>query len=128
MFSNDPDRGLETLVIRAFVKVPIDISPEYVIFEGNEGQVLTQIVTITAQGEKPLKLEPMPFALAEKVTYRLEVIEPGKVFNILFKNTPPSKGSFNGSLKIRTNYPEKPVITIPLRAKFHSSSGSKKAF
>jgi hypothetical protein len=106
--------------MKAFVKVPVLISPRYVSFRGYEGDVISLSVTIKAMEKKPLELEPAHFNLAERVTYNVEVIEPGKIYKIHFKNKPAPAGIFNGVLQLKTNYPEKSEITIPIRAKFRN--------
>ena len=106
------------MTVKAFIKESIKISPDRLILKGKEGTALTQSVDIIAQEEKPLSLEPGDFNLKEKMTYRIEVIEPGKAFRIHFTNIPLQAGSFKGSLKLKTNYDEKPEITIPISGNF----------
>ena len=107
-----------TLAIEAFVKVPILISPRYVSFTTYEGRVVSRSIMITANEDEPLKLEPADFNLSDIMTYDMEVVEPGKVFKITFVNKPIPAGTVNGMLQLKTNYPEKPELSIPIRARF----------
>jgi len=118
VYTNDPINSVETLTITAFVKVHVNISPKQVNFYGYEGQVMTRHIKITANEERSLKLEPIYFDLTEKVTYQIEVIEPGKKFEIHFKNVPSPAGNFKGLFRLKTNYPEKPEISIQVTGKF----------
>ena len=80
---------------------------------------------VTAKEDKPLKLEPVSFDLAEKVSYFIEEVEPGRVFSIHFRNLPVPAGSFRGMLSLKTNYEDKPEISIPIRARFRKKAVKK---
>lgn len=125
VYSNDPHNNLETLNIKAFVKVPIHLSTRYVYLRGLEGKVISRIVTITAKEEKALKLEPGHFNLSEKITYRIEEVELGKIFKVHFTSIPGLAGTHRGFLKLKTNYPEKPEINIQIRMKFKKEKQGK---
>jgi hypothetical protein len=116
--SNDPTRQIEILRITAFVKVPIYVSSRYVYLFGQAGQTMTRSVKIRAELDKPLKLEPTHFDLGSEVIFRMEEVETEKTFIIHFTNIPGSKEIYHGFLKLRTNYPEKPEISIRVRGKF----------
>jgi hypothetical protein len=89
-----------------------------VYLRGHAGQTTTRSVKIRAELDKPLKLEPAHFNLSSKVIFRMEEVEMGKSFLIHFTNIPDSGGIYHGHLKLRTNYPEKPEISIRIRGKF----------
>lgn len=118
VYSNDPRNKPETINIGVFVRVSIRVSPRSVNFRGEAGQVITKTVNIRAGLEKPLSIEPMAFDLDKKVQYRIEPIQEGKNFRIVFTSIPGSVGTYRGSMQLKTNYSEKPVITIPIRGKF----------
>lgn len=117
VYTNDPKNSLVTLAVEAFIKVPVHIFPNRVYLHGNEGQIITKSLKITAKEEEPLKLEADHFNLTGKVAYQIEVVEPGKIFIINFKNIHTLAGTFQGVLKLKTNYPEKPEISIPINLK-----------
>ncbi len=118
VYSNDPGHQLELLTITAFVKVPIYLSTRYVYLVGQAGQTTTRTIKIRGELVKPLKLEPAQFDLSSKVIYRMEEVEVGKTFLLHFTNIPGSAETYYGELKLKTNYPEKPEISIRIRGKF----------
>jgi len=118
VYTNDPSNKVEVLSIKAFVKTPIYLSTRYVAFKGLAGRKITKTVRIRAEGNKPLKLEPSHFDLSKKVTYRIEEVEAGRIFKVHFTSIPGPAGIYQGVLKLKTNYPEKPEITIRIMGKF----------
>jgi hypothetical protein len=118
VFTNDPCKNFETLRIKAFVKVPIYLFPKEVYLKGVAGKKITRTVQIRAEEDKPLKLEQSYFDLSEKVTYRIEEVEAGRMFRIHFTSIPGPAGNYRGVLKLKTNYPERPEMSIRIRAKF----------
>jgi hypothetical protein len=107
-----------TLRIKANVKVPIFMSPRYLYFSGNPERVQTRIVKISAGLDKDLTLTPTQFNLEGKLTYAVEEIEEGRQYQIRFENIPGSMNQYQGFLKLKTNYPERPEVTIRIRARF----------
>ena len=65
--------------------------------------------------DKPLELTPVKFNLEGKLEYVIDEIEKGRQFQILFTSIPVNERKYNGLLKLRTNYPEKQEIIIPIR-------------
>ena len=86
--------------------------------QGRADQSISRSVTVTAMLDKPLVLEPMQFNLDGKVAYTLKEIEKGRRFQITFTNILVQPGLYRGLLKIKTNYPEKPVITMQITGRF----------
>jgi hypothetical protein len=122
--TNDPNIEVETLSIKAFVKVPIHLSPRYVHLRGLAGQTIAKTITIRAQKDKPLNIETSHFDLEYEVVYKVEEVEKGRIFRIHFSNIPGPAKSYRGFLKLKTNYPEKPEITIIIRGTFRKSGKS----
>ena len=120
VYSNDPRNQPERISITVFVKVSIRISPKIVYFMGEAGQIITKTINIRSALNKPLSIEPIAFDLDKKVTYQIEPVQSGKNFRIVFTNIPGSAETYRGYLKLRTNYSEKPEITIPIRGKFRN--------
>lgn len=77
-----------------------------------EGQSTTRVVDVRAELDRPLELTPTKFNLAEKLTYTIEEIEKGRHFQIRFTTLPGPPQTYRGYLKLKTNYPETPKITI----------------
>lgn len=122
VYSNDPKTPVTTLSLDVFVKVPIFVSTRYVRLEGLPGDKVSKAVEIKAQKEKPLTLEPLSFNLDAKATYRLEEITPGKEYKVSFANISKTPETYLGYLRLKTNYPEKPEITIRVRGKFRTKN------
>ena len=122
VYSNDPRNQPESISIGLFVRVSIRVSPRSVNFRGEAGQTLTKTVHIRSGLNKPLTIEPTVFDLDKKVQYRIEPVQEGKNFRIVFTNIPGSAENYRGFLKLKTNYTEKPEIMIPIRGKFKSKS------
>lgn len=106
------------LYVKAFVMVPIYLSPRYVNFYGSEDQSVTKVVEIRAGLDKPLTLTPEGFNLEGKLTYRIEEIEKGRKFKIHFTSISGSPRTYYGFLNLKTNYPEMPLINIRIRGRF----------
>ncbi len=118
VYTNDPTQKIALLKITAFIKVPIYISTRYVYFHGTEGQSMTRVVQIEAKLDKPLVLTPKEFNLQNYVDYEVKELQEGKKYMVRFKNKPCPATNYRGYLKIGTNYPEKPELTIWLRGRF----------
>jgi hypothetical protein len=118
VYTNDPSHPMVTLTIKAFVKVPILLSPRSVYLRGIAGWTIKTVILVRAEKNEPLKLTPTFFDLDEKVAYHIEEAESGRLFKITFNNIPGPPGTFRGSLKLKTNYLEKPEIIIPIRGSF----------
>ncbi len=117
VFHNDPKSGVVVLKITARVKVPIYLSSRYVQLFGRENESVTREVEVKAELDKPLKLTPIQFNLADKLSYAIEEIEKDKKFRIRFKSIPGPPQTYAGFLKLKTNYPEKPEIVVRIRGR-----------
>ena len=112
--SSDPENSTIRLIIKATIKVLIDLSKNSVYLKGNEGDNISTTITIKTNEPKPLKLELDSFNLSDKVHFKTEETEQGKIFKLHFSSTPGLVGRHKGVLNLRTNYPEKPIISIPV--------------
>lgn len=112
VYTNDLKNKIIWIGIKAFVKVPIVVSPRLVFFSCFAEDTVEKVVTIRAGHDMPLSLNPISFPLSDKVEYRIETVEKGRLFRVVFTNKSGISGWYNGLLKFKTNYPEKPVITI----------------
>ncbi len=112
VYTNDLQNRIIWIGIKAFVKVPILVSPGLVFFSCFAEDTVEKVVTIRAGHDMPLSLKPISFPLSDKVEYRIETIEEGRLFRVVFTNKSGASGWYNGLLKFETNYPEKPAITI----------------
>jgi len=123
--SNDPENGAIHIGIKAFVKVAVLINPRYVSLNGKDGESITGIVEIKAGLDKPLKLTPAAFNLEGKLTYRIEEVEKGRKFKIYFTSIPGSPQTYYGFLNFKTNYPERPIVSIGIKGHFVKDNKKK---
>ncbi|VBB45918.1 conserved hypothetical protein [uncultured Desulfatiglans sp.] len=115
--TDDPANEQIQLTMKADVKVPIHLSSSFVYLMGGQDETATRELEIRAELDKPLTLEPVFFDLDKIVQYKMEEIEKGKTFKLTFSTTPETPASFNGVLKLKTNYPERPEIPIRIRGR-----------
>ncbi|MBN2060254.1 MAG: hypothetical protein JW882_07540 [Deltaproteobacteria bacterium] len=114
VYSNDPENSTIRLIIRATIKLLIDLSKKTVYLRGNEGEEISATITVKTKEPEPLNLEFNDFTLSDKVRFGIEEIEEGKTFNLHFSIIPGLVGRHKGVLSLRTNYPQKPSISIPV--------------
>jgi hypothetical protein len=125
VYSNDPKNSIVILTLKAYVKLSIQINPKRLNLNVNQGNIITQSVIITSNEERPLEIQPSQFKISERVTYDIEVMEQGRIFKVNFKYTPVEGDNFKGALILKTNYPEKPEISIPINVIFKKKTNSK---
>ena len=117
VYTNAPDKTVVTLKMKAYVKAAISVVPRDVSVFGTEGQSITRVVEIRAGLPKPLTLSPIQFNLGEKLMYTLVETEKEKRFQIHFTSIPGKEQKYQGFLKLKTNYAEKPELTIRIRGR-----------
>lgn len=107
--------GRFTLGVKAFVQVPVSITPRFVVLTGKADQAVSKSVTIKAGLDKPLLLEPEAFNLEGKVIYEIVEEEKGRTYRVRFTTIPGTPGNLRGFLNLKTNYPEKPLLNLQIR-------------
>ncbi len=121
IYTNDPKAKSRLISLEASIRSLITLSPATVFLHGQAGEVVKATVEVRAEKDAPpLRLEPSQFDLGEKVTYSLEEAETGKMYRVHLENAPGLSGVSYGQLVFKTNYPEKPVISILIRYQFGS--------
>jgi hypothetical protein len=116
--TNDPEKPTMLLVVKATVKVPINVSSRYIqLYRKGDGAV-EKTIKIMAELDKPLNLSVIEFTLKDKLKYAIETVQKSKEYLIRFTSIPGIKENFRGTLKIKTNYPEKPEIKIVIHGRF----------
>jgi hypothetical protein len=112
--TNDPDRPMQVLDIRANVWRPLEIEPAFTSFLPIEGEARTEtkVVRILNNLEKPVTLES-PQSTNPHFKTELKSIQPGKEFELHISYdsavTPPS---LNTAISIKTSVVEQPVLNI----------------
>jgi hypothetical protein len=118
--TNDPENENVILVIRANVKVPIYVSSRYVHLYGSGDSEVQKTVKIMAELNKPLTLTVAEFIPQDKLKYAIETVQKDKEYRVKFISIPGIKENYRGVLKLKTNYPEKPEITLVIHGRFKS--------
>lgn len=116
--TNDPRMSRFTLNLKAFVQVPVSVSPRYALLKGDADRVVSTTVEIAAGLEKPLFIEAEKSKLEGRIAYEIEEMETGRAYVIRFTSIPGEPGRFSGYLNLKTNYEERPMVNIPIRAYF----------
>jgi hypothetical protein len=122
VYTNDRANSVIRLSVKGFVKVPILVSPRQIRLYGKEGQTLTGAVEVRAELDRPLTLTPSQYDLTEKVAYSIEETEKGKGFKIHFTTIASSPQVYRGVLKLKTNYPEKPEVTVWIKVRIQKKA------
>ena len=118
VFSNDPKWKEAVLDLRANVKPVITLSGSPVFFSGKKNTPMTREVEISTGLDKPLILTPEQFTLSGKVTYSLSEIEKEKRYRVTFQNVAGKPENYRGFLKLKTNFDEKPDVTLWIVGRF----------
>lgn len=107
----------KSLPVRITVTRDVEIQPNKVYFgemvvpEGTSKSFDRQFRIIAARGDSLQILSAIPDR--EDVTVNIQEVQAGKVYKGTVRVRPPSKmGSYEGSIKIRTNYPGYEEITL----------------
>ncbi|MCP4666480.1 MAG: DUF1573 domain-containing protein [Deltaproteobacteria bacterium] len=125
VFTNDLVNPVAILELKALIKSAIYVSSSPVYLYLKAGQSMKRIVEIRAGLERPLKLTPRQFDLSEKLAYTIEEIEKGRRFKISLTTIAGASKNYFGYLKLATNYPEKPEISIRIYGRFPKEKQKK---
>jgi hypothetical protein len=120
VFSNDPTWKEAVLDLRAHVKQVITLSGTAVLFSGKVNTAMTREVEVSTGLDRSLVLTPEQFTLSGKVTYSLSEIEKGKLYRVTFQNVAGKRENYRGFLKLKTNFAEKPDVTIWIIGRFEN--------
>lgn len=118
IYTNDPKIPQETFVIEALIKTPIVMSERMVFLHGTTQEIITRSVDIKGDLDKPLVLEPVDYTLDKKARFNIEEVTRGKHYRVTFTSIPNVGNYYQGLLKLRTSYPEKPELVIYVRGRF----------
>ena len=112
-----PDLPEKKIPVRLTISRDVEVHPnkvylgEMVVPEGTSKSFDRQFRIIAARGDtlKVLGIEPD----REDITVKIQEIQPGKVYKGTVRVRPPSSmGNFEGTIKIKTNYPGYEEITL----------------
>ena len=112
VYSNDPVNPVIKLSLSAFVKTSISHDFWGVMLSGIVGQEIKKVVNFNANLDKPLIMEIQTSSLPGKFLCELKCIEKGKKYQLIIKNISKKENKYNGFITLKTNYTQKPEITI----------------
>jgi len=112
IFSNDPNQSTAKMTVKAQIKPIIILTPTHLHLTAKKGDPLSAEMEVKANLDKPLTLKPGQYNLTERLNYTVVEVEKGKKFIIRFKRTHGLTEPLQGYLHLKTNYPEKPEVTI----------------
>jgi hypothetical protein len=118
VLTNDPKWREAILDIRANIKPILILSEKAVQFTGRNDVSVTKEIEISAGIDRTLIITPQLFTLPGKVTWSLQEIQKGEKFRIRLKSIPGSSEDYRGFLTLKTNFPEKPELTIWIIGRF----------
>jgi hypothetical protein len=118
VLTNDPKWREAILDIRANIKPILTLSAKSVQFTGKNDVPTTRDIEIASGIDRTLIITPQLFTLPGKVTWSLQEIEKGKKFRIRLKSIPGGSEDYRGFLTLKTNFPEKPELTIWIIGRF----------
>lgn len=124
VYTNDPANRIQTIGLEGFIRGAVALSPKSVFFQGFATETIRKTVLIRAGFDKPLKIQPVNFNLDKMLSYKIEEVQRGKLYQVHFATIPGTYNYFQGFLKLKTNYPETPEILIQIKGRFMTKSSS----
>ena len=110
--SNDPKRSQITIGLKGMIWVPVSVKPRYARLRGILGDRLETVVTLQAEKEEPLELKLASVTIPDKIDAELVEVEKGRSYQIKVRNKVAGQATYNGHIKLTTNYPEKPELLV----------------
>jgi hypothetical protein len=111
---NDPAQPNHQLQLKANIWKPIDVAPNFVMFNlNNESQTNeVRVVKITNNTPQPIEISP-PEVGNPAFRAEIKAIEPGKVFELHIHPTAPfSPGTVQTTITAKTTSTNMPVVTV----------------
>jgi hypothetical protein len=96
------------------VKPVISVEPGRVSMSGFPEENMSQRVVIQTNLDKPLLLSKKELTIPSKITYGMATIKEMQSYEISFTNLSKETGVYRGRLILETNYPQRPVIVVPI--------------
>jgi len=121
VFSNDPKTSELTIGMKGNVWTPIHLSPKYARLTGVLGEKTKAIIRLRSQKQEPLTLKLVSVSIPDKVDVELRETEKGKAWELQVDNKVNGQTNYTGQIKLMTNYPEKPELTIRISGNIRPS-------
>ncbi len=117
--TNDPRRRKLVIGLKGTIWAPIIQKPQRVYLTGVAGDKIEGKASLLAQKPEPLTLELIKVFPPDKMAAQLKETEPGRVYELHVVTNVEKQGRFAGQVVLKTNYPEKPQLSIPVAANIH---------
>jgi hypothetical protein len=110
--TSDPKRPQITIGLKGKIWTAIQMKPRYAHLKGVLGDPMETVVSLQADKEEPLEIAVVSVSIPEKITVELIEVEKGRSYQVKIKNKVDQQTTYNGLVKLSTNYPEKPELLI----------------
>jgi hypothetical protein len=112
VLSNDPKHPQVTIGLKGKVWVPIHVNPRYVRLRGAEDDEIEVVVLLRGEKKESLVAKIASISIPDKVDVKLQETQKGRTYDLKVKNKVKWGAKYRGTVKLTTNYPEKPEIVI----------------
>lgn len=113
ILTNEGRSTKHRLPIFLTVTPQIEASPDRVYLSGITGDKLQRSLRIHGNLKGPLKLSEMTSTLKDTIDIDLIEKTVGN-YRLTVRNLPTAPGTIRGRIRFQTNYPKKPVLTVPV--------------
>ena len=119
--TNDPNKSTFTLTVHATIRESLSIDPQYINFGSVSANAkLNMPIKITNKDKKNVTITLITVNPAAKLSISPNkniIIKPGKTKDLLLKlDSGKNPGIIEGTVLIKTNLPNIPEKTLPVRA------------
>jgi hypothetical protein len=112
VLSNDLQNPQTSITIKGKVWTPLRVKPRYVHINGIVGEKVESAVELRGEKKEPLIVELDSVSIPDKVSAELIEIEKGRAYTLKVENKVQEAQKYRGEVKLTTNYPEKPDLTV----------------
>lgn len=112
VFTNDPKTSELTIGMKGNVWAPIHLHPKYAKLTGVLGEKTKTTIRLKSEKQEPLTLKLVSVSIPDKVDVELKEMEKGRIWELQVDNKISQQANYSGQIKLTTNYPEKPELTV----------------
>ncbi|MBU8847943.1 MAG: hypothetical protein KOO65_12495 [Desulfobacterales bacterium] len=124
--TDDPGKRKFNLVVKGLVEKVVDIKPASVFLNGNPGETLESVVTITPSEKYKFSILGMEQKFNKKIKAQLvESDKDKKSWQVKIKSTSDKAGRLHDVLTLKTDSLYRPVLTIKVYAVFLKKQKTK---
>ncbi len=108
--TNDPENQTLVIGLKGVIWVPVHMRPPQAHLRGVVGEPVEKKVIIEGSKGKPLSVELTSVTIPEMIEVDLKEVEKDLTYEMAIKNKMEAGGVYNGWIRLKTNYPEKPEL------------------